>query len=475
MRSPFGRGMVAALLASALALPAGSQSVLAATTPTPDATWEVPGVRALATDAAGYVYAAVYFPNDTPPPTSKVEKYDQEGTLQATFGEGLFTQIPSGIAVDGAGNIFVVTQFSPPMVTKLDSNGDVVAQWGSFGTGVGQFQGPSDIAVDQAGNVYVAESAGGCRIQKFDNDGNFLTLWGRSATTTAASGLARPGAIIIPCSDAGDILPEGLAIGPNGHVYSTDTLNHRIQEWDSDGNLIFEWETFGTSEDSGLWTPIDIDADALGNLYVVDSAKRQAMTYDADGNRLATWHLDTVPGSNQLPNLEAIASGPLGEVYVADSEHDVIVKYEAAATSRPDARIRRSGGPLRGNDVFNTTGSGQTVELTPRRPNLRRVYVTIQNDGSAPGSFSLAVSGLDAAGYEVRYFRGRSHQELTAEVEAGTFVTPVLAQGQAFALRLRVVTRVDAAPGSLFTRLLTFSSVGDGSVRDAVRLTVRRR
>jgi DNA-binding beta-propeller fold protein YncE len=39
-------------------------------------------------------------------------------------------------------------------------------QWGSSGSGGGQFYGPTGVAVDQDGNVYVADSDNN-RIQKF--------------------------------------------------------------------------------------------------------------------------------------------------------------------------------------------------------------------------------------------------------------------------------------------------------------------
>jgi DNA-binding beta-propeller fold protein YncE len=49
-------------------------------------------------------------------------------------------------------------------------------QWGSEGTGDGQFMGLYGIAFDSAGNVFIAD--GNNRIQKFDSDGNFITEMG---------------------------------------------------------------------------------------------------------------------------------------------------------------------------------------------------------------------------------------------------------------------------------------------------------
>jgi DNA-binding beta-propeller fold protein YncE len=52
-----------------------------------------------------------------------------------------------------------------------------LTQWGSFGSGNGQFNGPNDVATDGSGNVYVAD-VGNDRIQKFTNTGAYLTQWG---------------------------------------------------------------------------------------------------------------------------------------------------------------------------------------------------------------------------------------------------------------------------------------------------------
>ena len=50
-------------------------------------------------------------------------------------------------------------------------------QWGSYGSGDGEFKFPHGIAVDNSGNVYVI-GYGNHRIQKFDSNGVFLTKWG---------------------------------------------------------------------------------------------------------------------------------------------------------------------------------------------------------------------------------------------------------------------------------------------------------
>jgi hypothetical protein len=49
-----------------------------------------------------------------------------------------------------------------------------IMQWGTYGTGDGQFSGAIGVAVDGSGSVYVVDS-GNDRIQKFTSSGTYLT------------------------------------------------------------------------------------------------------------------------------------------------------------------------------------------------------------------------------------------------------------------------------------------------------------
>ena len=88
---------------------------------------------------------------------------------------------PRGVAVDGAGNVFVADTDNH-RVQKFDSAGNCLVQWGIPGLEDGEFSSPFGVAVDSAGNVFVAD-AGNSRIQKFDSSGNYLAQWGSGDRT----------------------------------------------------------------------------------------------------------------------------------------------------------------------------------------------------------------------------------------------------------------------------------------------------
>jgi hypothetical protein len=68
------------------------------------------------------------------------------------------------VATDATGNVYAADLSNN--IQKFTSSGTYLAQWGSSGSGSGQFQSPTGVATDAAGNVYVSEY-GNSRIQKF--------------------------------------------------------------------------------------------------------------------------------------------------------------------------------------------------------------------------------------------------------------------------------------------------------------------
>lgn len=77
--------------------------------------------------------------------------------------------------MDSNGTVFVAGYAN---IQKFTTDGTFLGQWGSVGSEAGQFNSPSGIAIDGDGNVYVVDTRNH-RIQKFTSDGEFLGWWGR--------------------------------------------------------------------------------------------------------------------------------------------------------------------------------------------------------------------------------------------------------------------------------------------------------
>ncbi len=246
--------------------------------------------------------------------------------------------LPRGITRDGAGNFYVVDTENM-RVQKFDPSGKFLLAFGSKGSSKGQFApysdtsvgaGPGGIAVDKSGNIYVADTWNH-RIQKFDPSGKFLTTWGSFIN------LADPGAASDPDKDSKFFGPRGVAIGPDGNLYITDTGNKRVSIFDPTGKYIRQISSGMSPDRTGpnypfdkpgeLNEPIGIAVDGSGNVYVVDTNNKRIQKFDATGKSVALW---PVPAGSWEPGpyLEPfLALDGAGNIYVTAPTGKSVLKY----------------------------------------------------------------------------------------------------------------------------------------------------
>ena len=77
------------------------------------------------------------------------------------------------VAFGPNGRIFICDGYGNARILEYTSDGKRVREWGSAGTGPGQFHLPHSIVIDEDNIIYVADREGG-RIERFDLDGKFL-------------------------------------------------------------------------------------------------------------------------------------------------------------------------------------------------------------------------------------------------------------------------------------------------------------
>ena len=80
------------------------------------------------------------------------------------------------IAFGPNGRIYISDGYGNARVLEYSSTGERIRQWGSKGTGPGQFNQPHGIAVDDRGVIYVADR-NNARLQRFDLAGKYLGEW----------------------------------------------------------------------------------------------------------------------------------------------------------------------------------------------------------------------------------------------------------------------------------------------------------
>src|ERR1019366_2721760 len=202
-----------------IAAPAGLTTLVSSGLNTP---WGV------AVDGAGNVYIADLGNN-------AIKKWTAANNNVTTLvSSGLSG--PQGVAVDGGGNVYVADWGDDAVKEWTVANSDVVTLVSAG------LNGPTSVSVDVAGNVYISD---------YFNQG--------VSEGTPANGKLTP--LFSPLSGAG---PNGVAVDGAGNVYVADEGNFAIEEWTAaNGNL-------ATLVSSGLSNPQNVAVDALGNVYIAD-------------------------------------------------------------------------------------------------------------------------------------------------------------------------------------------------------------
>ena len=151
----------------------------------------------------------------------------------------------------------------------------------------------------------MSETGNSKRIQKFDSSGNFITKWGSWGEGEGQF------------KNAG-----GIAFDGPGNVYVVDMGNARVQKFSSEGTFLSAWST---NDEPSACRRIAIDGS--GNIYlacahyVYPDTFPSIKKFDSTGVLLA--QLDSKgSGDGQLSSLGGIALDGLGNLYVVDGQAD---------------------------------------------------------------------------------------------------------------------------------------------------------
>jgi hypothetical protein len=180
------------------------------------------------------------------------------------------------------------------------------------------------------------------------------------------------------------------------------------------------------------------------------SPTRLDLVVDATGATPGTCTVTTVNPDGQTSSAAVLS-------VVGSFQPDVLIKRAARTT-------------YLGDNVYNASGSGQTV-LSRRKHGRQQAFtMTVQNDGNAADSFRVVGPGR-RRGFAVSYLLGST--DVTAAVVGGTFVTPTLAPGATTQVRLVVRVKRRARIGSVGSWLVTAASTQAAAQLDAVKAKVR--
>jgi len=238
------------------------------------------------------------------------------GTVEGTDDDEF--RFPTGIAVDGNGNIYIADQFNhrvqkwAPGATK----GITVAGVAGQGDGADQLNYPMGVAVDAKGNLYVSDAANS-RIQMF--------VPGSVIGITVAGGNGRGN------GPQQFNMPFGICLDEDGTIYVADNYNHRIQRWTpgaSAGITVAGGHGKGNAADQ-LQYPSSVKIDKKGTLFIADAAndRIQAWKKGAEKGITVAGGQGRGKGMNQLYFPTDIALNAAGELLISDQTNQRIQRW----------------------------------------------------------------------------------------------------------------------------------------------------
>jgi len=204
--------------------------------------------------------------------------------------------------------------------------------WGGPGSGFDKFKAP--VAVDAFdGRVYVAElgshsietrqgstgiiynaieAPSALRIQEFTGAGTFVRSWGG-----AGDGAGQFNQVV------------GVAVGPDGSVYTADVGDNRVSRFTSAGRFVSSWTVEWPGGVSTGNLSLDVGVD--GKVYVVNLNSKGVFVYSAEGALLGTL------GAEVLATPWSVDVDPSATVRVTDFFHSTVETFRPvlAATTAP--------------------------------------------------------------------------------------------------------------------------------------------
>ena len=171
--------------------------------------------------------------------------------------------------------------------------------------------------------------------------------------------------------------PQGVVVSPAGEVYVVDGGNRRVQVFDLHGGFLRSWGRRG-SKHGEFSAPRGIALDAFGDVYVADGFNDRVQKFTRDGQFLLAWgSRGRAPGQFRTPT--GIAVGTSQTIYVADTFRDRVQAFD------PDGSFVRV--VVEAPDVRNPIGLAvDTADRLYISTDVDHGLVVVESDGTTAGT-----------------------------------------------------------------------------------------
>jgi sugar lactone lactonase YvrE len=359
-------------------------------------------------DDSGNVLATGYFQG-----TGAGPQVNFLPSAQSTVASRL--KLPTGLAADGIGNVYVADTLTSRVLKETLSGGS----YAQSTIPTGRLAFPQGVAVDGSGSVYIADTSNGRVLKE--------TLAGGSYTQST-----------IPTSSLS--FPLGVAVDADGNVYIADTGNDRVlKETLSEGSY-----TESKVPATGLGVPQGVAVDGCGNVYIADFGNGRVLketlsagsytqstiarvaggvtkvAVDGSGNvYIATVaegvlketlsggiYIQSRVASSILIEPQGVAVDASGNVYIADTLNQRVLKEDFA--DPPSL-------------TFARTTEGLTSSDSP-------LTVTLENVGNAALTFPIPTTGTNPS-ISANFTLNSSGESACPLVTSNSFAAGTLAAG----------------------------------------------
>lgn len=185
----------------------------------------------------------------------RLQVFNAASGFERQWGDLKFQHIHD-VGIDRASGNIYVGDLETHLLRKFSATGEILGEYGGFGSAAGQFNGIWGVSTDSAGYVYIADT-NNRRVQKLDSEGNFVAQWSTYGDTSFNK-------------------PTGIYVDTRDTVYVCDSLAQLVLLFDVDGNFKQQWdlsEIYGQRSE-----PEDIVIDAAGkHIYVAEVAMHRVL------------------------------------------------------------------------------------------------------------------------------------------------------------------------------------------------------
>lgn len=329
----------------------------------------------------------------------------------ATVATGTSLDVPGGVAIDGAGNLYIADT-NNNIIREVDlTSGSIRTVAGTSTPGYtgdtgpatsAELNSPQGITIDAAGNLYIADT-GNNAIREVNASTRVITTI--AGDRTGASGSSGDGGLATAALLSA---PYGVAIDPAGNLYIADSGNNRVRKVDTTGHI----STFAGSANSGylgdggpataaeLYSPLGVACDPAGNVYIADARNYEVRKVNAASGVITTVagsYANSVYGDGKSPF--TYGNGQSGDLYTGNgiaTGAGIYAPYGVAVDSAGNLLIAEYFDHLVREVYANSATQFVKTELWQNSVSPPQNQA-IENDGDLPMSLTTFTPDANAA------------------------------------------------------------------------------